>query len=163
MMTSWTQKGFFAVILAGVMLTAPAFAERFSPDHRKHVIADPRSGLALFGYDPVGYHAEGRALVGKQAFELMKNGLLWRFSTDANRAVFDANPEVYIPRFGGHDGERVGSGILAFGDPELFLMVNGEVVFFRNAQNRLKFAEDAALRQKAEQSWPEVVRQQAAH
>ncbi len=162
-MTCRLQKGFFTVALFSLVLSASAMASILSPDPRRHVIADPRSGMALFGYDPVSYHSEMRAVVGKKAFELMDSGLVWRFDSDANRAVFAADPEAYIPRFGGHDGERMGAGVLVIGDPELFLMVSGEVVFFRNAENRQKFADDADLRLKATEIWPEVVRQQAAH
>jgi YHS domain-containing protein len=162
-MTCRLQRGFFTMALFSLVLTASSAARVLSPDPRQHVIADSRSGLALFGYDPVGYHSHMQALVGKPAFELMNNGLVWRFSSDANRAVFAADPDAYIPRFGGHDGERVGAGVMVIGDPELFLMVSGEVVFFRNAEGRQKFADDPELRRKSSEVWPEVVRQHAAH
>jgi hypothetical protein len=162
-MTSRWQKGFFTVVLFGLGLTGPSMGDILAPDPHRHVIADARSGLALFGYDPVAYHAEMRAVVGKPAFELMNNGLLWRFSSAANRAVFAANPEAYIPRFGGYDAERVGAGVLAMGDPELFLMIGGEVVFFRSREGRESFAADAALRLKSTEIWSAVVRQHAAH
>ena len=35
-------------------------------------------------------------------------GAIWRFRNEGNRAAFAADPEVYMPRFGGYDpvGDR---------------------------------------------------------
>jgi hypothetical protein len=152
-----------AVSLAVFFGGSPVSAALFSQQEEHHVIADPRTGLALFGYDPVAYHSDSAAFVGSKDHEVMYGGLIWRFRSSANMTAFEADPLAYIPTFGGHDGASVSDGVLAKGDPETFVLAAGKVVFFRSAHNRDRFAAESDMRQRARQSWPEVVRQHAAH
>ena len=159
--------GFLAASLAGSIAFCAVFtavnANPLAADVRLHVITDPRSGLALFGYDPVAYHVDHVARLGLPEHQAMLDGRLWIFSSAANKAAFEADTSAYIPLFGGHDGTSVSDGILAKGDPEMFLIASGQLVLFRNEDNRSRFVSDAMLRQKARQGWPDLVRQQAAH
>jgi hypothetical protein len=142
---------------------AAATPNLFNPDPGNHVITDLRTGLALFGYDPVAYHLDGRARQGLPDFEVALNDRIWRFTSAANKAAFTADPSVYVPLFGGHDGVSVGEGILIKGDPQVFVIAAGQVVLFRDEANRNRFAGEQMVRQKARESWPSVVRQQAGH
>jgi hypothetical protein len=65
--------------------------------------------------------------------------------------------------FGGHDGASIGDGILARGEPAHFVIAAGQLVLFRSLESRDRFATDEALRQKARENWPAVVRQQIGH
>jgi hypothetical protein len=150
---------YFAVCFCG----SPTLAGIFSGQEEHHVIADPRTGLALFGYDPVAYHSDSAAFPGSKDHELMHGGLMWRFKSSANMAAFEADPLAYIPTFGGHDGASVSDGVLTKGDPETFVIAAGKVVFFRTPHNRDRFAAEIEMRQRARESWPQVVRQHAAH
>jgi hypothetical protein len=134
-----------------------------SPDPRHHVITDPGSGLALFGYDPVAYHNEHAARPGLAIHEARFDDRVWRFVSAANKAAFEADPLVYIPLFGGHDGHSVGNGTLTKGDPANFVLIGGRLVLFRTEKDRDLFAADSAIRQKARENWPQLVRQLAGH
>jgi hypothetical protein len=155
--------GIFAAILATGIAFPAASANPLAPDIEQHVVADPHSGLALFGFDPVTYHVEQRARPGLQDYELRHQNLVWRFRSAANREAFRADPSAYIPAFGGNDGFSVSQGVMAPGDPETFAMTARGVVLFRTPENRDRFTSDADLRRKAVADWPDVVRQQAAH
>jgi hypothetical protein len=144
-------------------LTAQAMANKMAADDRRHVIAEPRSGVALFGFDPVAYHIGGQAIEGAPSVYALHEGLTWRFASVSNRAVFLADPDAYIPRFGGHDGVRIGEGFMVFGSPEHFVIAGGALVLFRSAENRDRFASDEALRVEARRRWPDVARQNALH
>lgn len=61
-----------------------------------------RDGLALQGFDPVAYFAASRATPGRPDLETDWGGARWRFSTDANRQTFLADPGLYAPRCGGY-------------------------------------------------------------
>jgi hypothetical protein len=135
----------------------------FNPDPMNHVITDLRTGVALFGYDPVAYHLDGQARQGLPEFEVALNDRIWRFTSAANKAAFESAPIAYVPLFGGHDGVSVSDGILIKGDPQLFVIAAGHVVLFRDEANRDRFAAEQTVRQKARESWPGVVRQQAGH
>lgn len=60
------------------------------------------AGIAIGGYDPVAYFTQGRPLVGSASHELRWNGATWRFASAESRTRFEANPEVYAPRFVGY-------------------------------------------------------------
>src|SRR3546814_16950667 len=53
------------------------------------------SGLAVDGYDPVAYSAEGRPVAGPPALERRYADATWRFASAANTAAFDAEPGKY--------------------------------------------------------------------
>ncbi len=164
----WRGKGLLAAFFAiTIGITIPAgFANQpgpLSPDPRYHVITDPGSGLALFGYDPVAYHTEQAARPGLAAYQTKFDDRVWRFVSAANRAAFEADPLVYIPLFGGYDGLAIGLGSMTRGDPENFILVGGRLVLFRTEKHRDLFAADPAIRQKARENWPQVVRQLAGH
>jgi hypothetical protein len=152
-----------SVFMAAIFATSSVLAKSFSTQDEHHVIADPRTGLAIFGYDPVAYHSDQAALVGSKEHEFTRDGLIWRFRSAANMAAFVSDPLAYVPTFGGHDGAIVSEGMLAKGDPETFVIAGGKVVFFRTQQNRDRFAAEREVRQRALQSWANVVRQHAAH
>jgi hypothetical protein len=148
-------------LIAAAALPVPASVR--APDPARQLIHDPRSGLALYGYDPVAFHSERRALMGKPQFEAEALGYVWLFTTAANRAAFIQTPEAYLPLFGGHDAKAVSDDRMVQGDPAIFLIANGLTVFFRTVDDRDAYAKDEALRRKANQNWPTVARQLAGH
>jgi hypothetical protein len=156
-----------AVLLTAVGLVAAgparAGANLFESGHDAHILADPRTGRALFGFDPVAYHVQQAAVPGLAAHEATLDGLVWRFRVAANKAAFEQDPAAYMPLFGGHDAAGVASGLMVGGDPEIFALAGGRVALFRDAAGRDRFAADAALRQRALASWPQVVRLHAGH
>ncbi len=153
----------FAVQMICTSACTAATPNLFNPDPVNHVVTDLRTGLALFGYDPVAYHLEGEARQGLPDFEVALKDRIWRFTSAANKAAFTADPTVYVPLFGGHDGASVSDGILIKGDPNLFVIAGGQVVLFRDEASRDRFAGEQTVRQKARENWPAVVRQQAGH
>jgi hypothetical protein len=148
------------LIAAGL---TPAPASVRSPDPAAQMIHDPRSGLAMFGYDPVAFLSDGRALAGRPEFSAYVGGLVWRFTTAANRAAFVASPEPYLPLFGGHDAKAIAEERMIVGDPAIFLILGGRTAFFRTAADRDAFAVDEKLRRKALENWPRVAAQFAGH
>lgn len=120
---------------------------------------DPRSGLALSGYDPVAYQAEGRALAGRPDYELNYRGFVWRFATAANREAFRDAPEVYEPAFAGFDPLAVTQGRAVESDPRRFAILGSRLFLFRTEESRSRFVAEAALQASAEANWPAVSRQ----
>jgi hypothetical protein len=164
----WRRYGLLAACVAVTLGVAASSGNAnqtnlLSPDPRHHVVTDPSTGLALFGYDPVAYHTEQAARPGLAAHETRFDDRVWRFVSAANKAAFEADPLVYIPLFGGHDGHSVGQGTLTKGAPTTFALIGGRLVLFRTEKDRDLFAADPAIRQKARENWPQVVRQLAGH
>jgi hypothetical protein len=115
-----------------------------------------RSGLALGGFDPVAYHAQGRAAAGRAEYEMLHRGDVWRFASAANRAAFADAPAIYEPAFEGYDPTGVADGVAVETDPRLFAVVAQRLFLFRTAANRTAFLRDAELRRRADANWHAV-------
>ncbi len=121
------------------------------------IVVDPNSGLAISGFDPVAYFTDGAALPGKGEFEQSFGGTVWRFRSAGNLAAFAANPDVYMPRFGGYDPVRVAHGVSVAGNPRLWL-INGERLYlFYTPEDRTEFANDAdQVSATADSEWSRI-------
>ena len=92
------------------------------------------TGLALQGYDPVAYFTEGQATPGDYRITSVHNDATYRFSSEAHKATFEANPEAYLPQYGGYCAFGAAMGFKVDGDPELWKIVDGEL-FLNLAQD----------------------------
>jgi hypothetical protein len=165
--TTWRKRAAFtAAALAfasGAFLVAPCARATGLPDGLPELPGvgetmqrNIRSGLALGGFDPVAYHAQGRAAAGRADYEIVHRGDVWRFASAANRAAFVDAPAIYEPAFQGYDPTGVAEGLAVETDPRLFAVVGQRLFLFRNAANRTAFLADDALRRKAEANWSTV-------
>jgi hypothetical protein len=124
----------------------------------ERVVSDRHTGLAIFGFDPVAYFTDAKATVGRPEFELQAPDAIWRFRNEGNRAAFVANPDVYQPRYGGHDPMALGRGIALAGNPLVWLVVGDRLFLFYTQQARDDFALDPETAiAAADERWPHVV------
>ena len=86
-----------ALALAAFVL-APTLIEAASQSP-VNVLAGGR--VAIHGYDPVAYFVEGGPRKGRTELAVEHNGVRWLFSSAANRARFEADPERYLRAYGG--------------------------------------------------------------
>ena len=121
----------------------------------------PSSGVALEGYCPVAYFAVDKAVRGQPEYATTHDGVTyWFVSADAKKA-FDANPEKYLPAYGGW---------CAFGmsvedkfpvDPTNFKIVDGRLMLFlknKNVDARALWnqGKETKLASKAAAHWKKV-------
>lgn len=85
------------------------------------------TGLALQGYDPVAYFTEGQATPGSYKISAVYNDATYRFASEEHKATFEANPEAYLPQYGGYCAFGAAMGFKFDGDPELWKIVDGEL------------------------------------
>ena len=123
----------------------------------EYVVVDRYTGLAILGFDPVAYFTDAAAMPGKGDHEYAYAGAVWRFHNAGNLAAFAANPEVYMPRFGGYDPVGIARGVALPSDPRLWLVAGQRLYLFQTPQARAAFAadEDATLA-AADRNWPAV-------
>ncbi len=149
-MMSLARRGFLAGLGACVGASVVRAAGLGTTDM---IVADPLSGIAIFGFDTVAYFVEGRARAGDRAHEAIWLGVAWRFCSEANRVAFLRNPEVFAPAFGGYDAEAVSRGTPVDSDPTVYLIEDGRLLLFRSAEARQRWlATD--LRAAADTAWP---------
>ncbi|MFD1333404.1 YHS domain-containing (seleno)protein [Methylopila musalis] len=141
-----------AVALLASLMAASGTSVRALPGLDERTVTDPATGVALYGYDPVAYFVEKRAVRGLRDCEAEWNGVAWRFASEANRAAFLSAPEVYAPRFGGYAPAAVANGAAAPGHPLIFAVREERLYLFRSPAERDAFADPRA----AEQAWPKL-------
>jgi YHS domain-containing protein len=105
----------------------------------ERIVTDRNTGLALYGIDPVAYFTDGKPVTGKPDFEYRYAGAIWRFDNEGNRAVFEADPDIYMPRFGGYDPVSVARGLATPGYPALWAVHDQRLYLFYTAKARESF------------------------
>jgi hypothetical protein len=143
-----------ARVLAVLSLTSSGPAGATTTER---VVSDPKTGLAISGFDPVGYFTDARPILGVPAMESSYEGAIWRFQNEGNRAAFVAHPKVYAPRFGGYDPVDLARGKTVETHPSLWLIVDQRLYLFATEANRAAFAVDSgSFVDSAERRWPEL-------
>jgi hypothetical protein len=123
------------------------------------VVFNRYTGLAIDGFDPVAYFVDGKPRVGRPDLELRSGGAHWRFANEGNMAAFAADPDIYTPRFGGHDPVAVVRRAATPGHPELWLIVDDQLYLFYSNEARSAFARNSeSAIEAAERHWPDVAR-----
>lgn len=139
-----------------VSLAVPAAAIAATTEQ---VVADWHSGLAISGYDPVAYFTDAAPKTGRPEYEYSFAGVSWRFRNEGNRAAFTDHPDIYMPRFGGHDPVALARGVARPGHPELWLIAGKRLYLFYSPEARDAFRADPnPIAGAAEEKWPQVVR-----
>jgi YHS domain-containing protein len=94
------------------------------------------TGFAVSGYDVVAYFDLDQAPVGTNQPTAVPgdkditstfNGATFAFSSEENKARFDADPEAFIPQYDGHCAYGVSKGGKVPGNPNLWRIVDGKL------------------------------------
>ncbi|WP_417684787.1 YHS domain-containing (seleno)protein [Roseibium sp.] len=110
--------------LAAIALIAASITSAFAvgPD-----VNATTTGLAIRGVDPVSYFTAGEPQEGKVNITAIHNGATYRFTSEANRDAFKANPAKYAPQFGGFCAYGTAKGVKVDGNPELWKIVDDKL------------------------------------
>jgi len=138
-----------------LLITATAAAQ-------EHVLV--KGGFGAEGYDLVSYF-DGNAEKGDKAFIAEHQGVKYKFVSQAHQAAFKANPERYLPQYGGYcayamavKGEKVGVNPKTFQitDDKLYLFYNSWGV---NTLEKWEAEAPAELKTKADSFYQALVQQ----
>jgi hypothetical protein len=147
----------FGLRLAALAIAGAAAGAAKPVRATEQVVVDRHRGLAISGFDPVAYFTLGTAALGKSELEYTFAGAVWRFRNEGNRAAFKADPQVYMPRFGGHDPIDVARGVAVPGHPELWFVTGARLYLFHTPESRAAFIVDAERTiATADRKWPAV-------
>ncbi|MBS1743131.1 MAG: YHS domain protein [Bacteroidetes bacterium] len=119
--------------------------------------------VAVSGYDVVSYFTQNKAVEGDKKFSVTAEGVLYYFSSQANKDLFLKNWRNYEPQYGGWCAYAMGySGQKVEIDPETFKVVDGKLYLFYHSwtNNTLtKWNKDERnLKAKADTNWKNIVR-----
>jgi len=116
------------------------------------------NGLAIQGYDPVAYFTESKAVKGDKKFAASAEGVIYYFSTAANKELFLKDYKKYEPQYGGWCAYAMGATNEKVEiDPETFKILNGKLYLFYHSfvNNTLtKWSKnEAVLKANADKNW----------
>jgi YHS domain-containing protein len=90
-------------------------------------------GVAISGYDPVAYFTQNKAVKGSKENAVAYEGIVYYFSSVANKEEFKKNPAKYEPQYGGWCSYAMGAkGEKVTIDPKTFKIVDGKLNLFYN-------------------------------
>ena len=117
--------------------------------------------VAIQGYDPVAYFVQKKAVNGKSTLASTYDGVVYYFSSQANKDLFLKNPSSYEPQYGGWCAFAMGDyGEKVEINPETFKIIDGKLYLFYNAffNNTLKSwnKDETNLKKKADTNWKKI-------
>jgi YHS domain-containing protein len=123
-----------------------------------------RNGLAIDGYDPVAYFTEQKPVKGSSEFRADFRGSTFQFASAIHRDAFTADPEKFVPQYGGYCAYGMAKGYKASIDPAAFTVLGDKLYLNYSEAVRTRWLADIpGYIQKADANWPEVQRQTKVH
>ena len=138
---------FFSVFIIGLVISATANADIYTNKH----------GVAIRGYDPVAYFEQGKPTKGKKSISVKhSNGATYRFSSEANKELFVANPDNYLPQYGGYCAFGVAMAVQKFAtDPKAWNIVDGKLYLNLNPKVKKRWEKDIpGFIRGSDNNWP---------
>ncbi|HEO8433282.1 TPA: YHS domain protein [Legionella pneumophila] len=114
-------------------------------------------GVAVQGYDVVGYFTDNKPVKGNGDHVVVHDGLLYLFVNNEHKKMFEANPDKYLPQYGGWCafGTAVGKKIPS--DPMAWTIVDGKLYLNLNDRVQQIWSKDIqGYIKKADANWPKI-------
>ena len=134
------------VALLVAVVATPVFGQEYS-----------KSTPGISGYDPVAYFTEGIPVRGNGYNVADFQGVTYAFANEDNKELFEANPEKYVPAYGGWCAYGVAVGKKFVADPTVWKIVKGRLYLNLDRNIQAKWKEDIPGHIKtANANWKEI-------
>lgn len=129
-----------------------------APVQGKFLVNVDANGVALQGYDPVGFRRDNRPVKGDPGLQSAYRGAIYWFASAENKSEFEREPAMYEPQFGGFCGYAASIDTVSPISVDYFQILDGRLVLQHNAKAWRLWNEDVAgnLR-RADANWPGLV------
>ena len=135
-----------AVALLVAVVATPVFAQDYS-----------KSTPGISGYDPVAYFTQGKPMKGNGYNVADYQGVTYAFANEDNRELFEANPEKYVPAYGGWCAYGVAVGKKFVADPQVWKIVKGTLYLNLDRNIQAKWNKDIpGYIETADSNWKEI-------
>jgi YHS domain-containing protein len=128
-----------AIVLAaaGLGLFTMAVAPSNEPAvDRAALTVNVSAGVAINGYDPVAYFADGEPVRGTPCLEMEYQGASYRFASPENLEAFAEDPAAFLPQLGGFSVFGMAKGKRYGVNPTSFDIIDGKLYLSRNDKVR---------------------------
>ncbi|HEX4843481.1 MAG TPA: YHS domain-containing (seleno)protein [Limnobacter sp.] len=134
----WTLLAFAALALSGCgAMTAQNPSAGLSPVNA--IAMDQSDRVMLFGADVVAYFTQNQYVQGQADIRSTYKDVDFYFSNPAHKALFDAEPEKYLPQYGGYCANGIMFGIPWGGNAQDFSVVDGKLYIFGGDVSKAAF------------------------
>lgn len=137
-----------AVIVSCVSIVAAAVADEINQV----------DGVAILGYDTVGYFTQHKPVPGDKAYVYSWRGSEWHFADTHGRELFIKDPQAYAPQFGGYCANGLSQGHKIEANPEIWLIRDGKLYMFFSEAGRQRWINTDYKRRikEATQTWQQL-------
>jgi YHS domain-containing protein len=150
-------KSFIFAGLTAVTATIASPAPAAFAADKAPVYTSWKNNIALGGYDAVSFF-KSKPLEGQTNFSLLHKGAEWRFSSEANRDLFKANPDAFEPQYGGYCAWAIAGGKLAKGSPKYWHIDDGRLYLNYNGKIKDRWIDDkASFITAGDEKWPKIL------
>lgn len=130
----------------------PAYAEK-APIYTKSF-----NNLGAGGYDVVSYFKGGAPEEGDKSFSVEHLGADFIFASQENLEAFQANPDAYLPQYGGYCAWAMADGKFFKGDPKQWTILDGKLYLNYSDKIQAKWkAEPKGFITSADAKWPDIL------
>ncbi len=95
-----------------------------------------RSSGAIRGYDVVAYYTQSDAVRGSKKITYKYGGAEWRFASEENRDLFKADPEKYVPQYGGYCAKAMSGDRFLKIDPKAWTIIDDKLYLNYSSRTR---------------------------
>jgi YHS domain-containing protein len=125
------------------------------------VVSTNAEHVAIQGYDAVAYFTDGKPMKGDAKFLVEHDDARWYFASAEHRDLFAADPERYMPQYGGYCAGAAAQGEFRVANPEIWAMVEGKLYIYSGALAPAQRNPDTASVvsddiRRADAQWPEM-------
>lgn len=112
-------------------------------------------GKAIKGYDVVAFFNDSRPVAGADSLAYSYKGANWLFASRGNMEAFKANPDKYVPQYGGYCAYGTSEGHKAPTEAETWTIVDDKLYFNYNMKVKNNWSKKREeLIEKADVQWP---------
>jgi hypothetical protein len=113
--------------------------------------------VAVGGYDVVAYFTEGKAVKGSPRYQLPFDDAKWQFANASHKEMFAADPDRYLPQYGGVCAGGMLLGVFVPANPENWVIVDGKLYMISGSSADLAYwkAHAAENIKAADKIWAE--------
>lgn len=116
------------------------------------------SKAAVSGFDTVAFFTNAKPVNGSPFITAEHQGAIYYFASEEHKALFTANPDKYVPQFGGFCAYGVSINKVLPVDISTWQVRHGKLYFNLNPDIRIKFDADFdGNLAKAKKNWPGLV------